>query len=146
MAKMPKEWRVYVRGNLEGEFRLFKPSLKRSKTAEAWHRRIGLGHSSMRDYALWGLILVGAAALGWRMLSLEAVPPPPHPSAWPAEIRARHQAAARSCDAARAAGLAPATRGYPGYWPHHDRDNDGVSCEWSLGAPGITLHTLRGGE
>jgi hypothetical protein len=41
----------------------------------------------------------------------------------------RHLAAAPDCKAARAADLAPAQRGEPGYWPMHDRDNDGIACE-----------------
>jgi hypothetical protein len=49
------------------------------------------------------------------------------------ETRHRHQAAARSCDASRALGLAPAMRGQPGYWPHLDADRDGVACEPWLG-------------
>ena len=48
---------------------------------------------------------------------------------WPAEVMARHRAAARNCNAARAVGLAPARRGEPGYYPQHDRDNDGIACE-----------------
>lgn len=35
----------------------------------------------------------------------------------------------RNCDAARAAGAAPLTRGEPGYRSGLDRDNDGVACE-----------------
>jgi hypothetical protein len=31
-----------------------------------------------------------------------------------------------------AVGLTPARRGQPGYWPKHDRDQDGWACEpWS---------------
>jgi hypothetical protein len=41
----------------------------------------------------------------------------------------RHIAAAPNCAAARAVGLAPAHRGEPGYWPSHDADKDGISCE-----------------
>ena len=45
------------------------------------------------------------------------------------ELAARHLLAVRNCDAARAAGLAPAHRGDAGYYQHHDRDNDGIACE-----------------
>ena len=45
------------------------------------------------------------------------------------ELAVRHLAAARDCDAARAAGLAPSLRGRPGYWAMHDRDGDGIACE-----------------
>ena len=34
-----------------------------------------------------------------------------------------------NCDAARAAGAAPLSRGEPGYRPALDRDSDGVACE-----------------
>lgn len=34
-----------------------------------------------------------------------------------------------NCDAARAAGAAPVTRGEPGYGSHLDRDGDGSGCE-----------------
>jgi beta-lactam-binding protein with PASTA domain len=35
----------------------------------------------------------------------------------------------KNCDAARAAGAAPISRGAPGYRPALDRDNDGIACE-----------------
>ena len=41
----------------------------------------------------------------------------------------RHILAFPNCSAARAVGLAPARRGQPGYWSHHDRDDDGIACE-----------------
>lgn len=50
-------------------------------------------------------------------------------SPWPANLTARHLAAAPNCNAARAVGLAPAMRGEPGYWPWLDADNDGIACE-----------------
>lgn len=99
-----------------------------------------------RHGILWSLILISVMVLGWRMLNREPLPQPPHPSTWPAEMKAKHMAARKSCEAARATGLAPATKGYPGYWPHLDADNDGVSCEWSFGTPGIWLRTLMGGS
>lgn len=48
---------------------------------------------------------------------------------WPPEIIFKHFAAFERCSAARAVGLAPAFRGQPGYWPHLDADQDGISCE-----------------
>ncbi|MEO3432375.1 excalibur calcium-binding domain-containing protein [Inquilinus sp. CAU 1745] len=52
-----------------------------------------------------------------------------------ASIRIRHIAAAPNCNAARAVGLAPSHRGQPGYYPSHDRDNDGTACEpWPANA------------
>jgi hypothetical protein len=50
-------------------------------------------------------------------------------SPWPAVTTIRHYIAKSNCDSARAMGLAPARRGQPGYWPSHDRDNDGIACE-----------------
>jgi Excalibur calcium-binding domain len=41
----------------------------------------------------------------------------------------RHMASWNNCDAARRVGLAPAPRGYAGYWESHDRDGDGIACE-----------------
>jgi excalibur calcium-binding domain-containing protein len=146
MAKLPKEWRVYARGDPDGEFRRYKALVTRRKNEEARRTSIHRMRRHLGQITLWCLILIGLGFLGWRMLTLKPLPPPPPPSAWPAEIRAKHMAASRSCDAARAAGLAPATRGYPGYWPHHDRDNDGVACEWSFGLPSISLRWLIGGE
>lgn len=46
---------------------------------------------------------------------------------WTIEIA--HAIAATNCASARMMGLAPAGRGKPGYWPHLDRDNDGIACE-----------------
>ncbi|WP_348637567.1 excalibur calcium-binding domain-containing protein [Bradyrhizobium sp. ISRA443] len=41
----------------------------------------------------------------------------------------RHIASVPNCGFARLVGLAPARRGGPGYWKHHDRDGDGIACE-----------------
>ena len=35
----------------------------------------------------------------------------------------------KNCSEARAAGVTPLYVGDPGYAPHLDRDNDGISCE-----------------
>ena len=50
-------------------------------------------------------------------------------SPWPTLLTLRHYGALPNCDAARTMGLAPANRGEPGYWPKHDRDQDGIACE-----------------
>ncbi|MDN4982213.1 excalibur calcium-binding domain-containing protein [Bradyrhizobium sp. WYCCWR 13022] len=50
-------------------------------------------------------------------------------SPWPATTTLRHIASAPNCEFARLVGLAPARRGEPGYWKHHDRDRDGIACE-----------------
>ena len=146
MAKLPKGWRVYVDSDPDGQLRRHKALITRHSIAEVQRRRVQLMRRISRPGILWGIILIGIAVLGWRMLNREPLPPPPHPSTWPAEMKAKHMAARKSCEAARATGLAPATKGYPGYWPHLDVDNDGVSCEWSFGTPGIWLRTLMGGS
>jgi hypothetical protein len=146
MAKLPKGWRVYGRGDPEGESRRYNALTAHHMAAKPQRGRILPMRRILRHGTLWSLILIGLVALGWRMLSREPLSPPPHPSVWPAEIRAKHRTARRSCDDARAVGLAPASKGYPGYWPHLDADNDGMSCEWSLGVPGISLRALMGGE
>jgi hypothetical protein len=141
MAKLPQGWRVYGRDDPDRKFRLTKGLVARYRATEV------LGWPlTLHRFGLWSLIVIGLIALGWRMLNREPPPPPPHPSTWSAEMRAKHQAARPSCDAARAAGLAAASKGYPGYWPHLDADNDGISCEWSLGIPSISLRTLIGGK
>jgi hypothetical protein len=48
---------------------------------------------------------------------------------WPLATTTRHFLAWPNCGAAREVGLAPAFRGTPGYWPHHDADKDGIACE-----------------
>nr|WP_080587007.1 excalibur calcium-binding domain-containing protein [Bradyrhizobium japonicum] len=60
-----------------------------------------------------------ASAIVWGLVS----------SPWPVTTTLRHIASAPNCDFARLVGLAPARRGEPGYWKHHDRDRDGVPCE-----------------
>nr|WP_082884907.1 excalibur calcium-binding domain-containing protein [Bradyrhizobium stylosanthis] len=50
-------------------------------------------------------------------------------SPWPIAATLRHIASAPNCGVARWVGLAPATRGQPGYWKHHDRGGDGIACE-----------------
>lgn len=51
------------------------------------------------------------------------------PSERASSSRPQPTGAFRNCDAARAAGAAPISRGEPGYGSHLDRDNDGIACE-----------------
>ncbi|MBR0756537.1 excalibur calcium-binding domain-containing protein [Bradyrhizobium jicamae] len=73
-------------------------------------------------------------------------------SSWPIATTLRHIASAPNCEFARLVGLAPARRGEPGYWKHHDRDGDGVACEpwppWrgSASPPTIAVATRIDGE
>jgi hypothetical protein len=66
---------------------------------------------------------LGAAFLGGMAVERHFQPP------WTFVGWVRHFLAAPSCEAARRVGLAPATRGTPGFWPRHDSDQDGIACE-----------------
>ena len=72
----------------------------------------------------WQIQLGALMAFALAALSLM-----PLVSPWPRLTFLRHIASGPNCDAARAAGLAPAKRGEPGYWSSHDADNDGIACE-----------------
>ena len=50
-------------------------------------------------------------------------------SPWPPLVTLKHIAALPTCAAARAVGLAPASKGEPGYWSIHDPDGNGTACE-----------------
>ncbi|ESR25921.1 excalibur calcium-binding domain-containing protein [Lutibaculum baratangense] len=56
-------------------------------------------------------------------------------SPWPPGVTVRHIVAAPSCERARMVRLAPALRGEPGYWDRHDRNGNGVACEYGLSSP-----------
>ena len=74
---------------------------------------------------IWSIVfltLIGSAIAGYVGWELYRSP-------WPVMTTLKHWRAAPNCTAARAAGLAPARRGEPGYYPKHDADNDGVACE-----------------
>jgi hypothetical protein len=64
-------------------------------------------------------------------------------SPWPLGLTLRHVAAAPNCPLARAAGLAPARRDEPGYWPNHDADWDGWSCEPAPQGRGIKWRVVH---
>lgn len=141
MARLPKEWRVYGRGDPDGEVRRSKALVEHHKTPETRLRLIRHVRRSLPQIVLWGLIVVGFGAIGLRMQNLD----PLHPSTWPVEIEAKHRVAGLSCEAAHVVGLAPSFRGYPGYWRHLDRDNDGIACETTLfGLIRMSLRTFLG--
>jgi hypothetical protein len=103
------------------DFRSYKALVARHKRAEKLRRYF-------RFTALTVLAAVGSFGLVWGMMMLKpwaTLSSRP----WSATMQASHIAAYPSCDAARAVGLAPSYKGQPGYWPQHDRDNDGVACE-----------------
>lgn len=66
------------------------------------------------------LAAIGVALLYWGFTSL---------TPWPLTAALKHLAAFPSCEAARAVGVAPASKGEPGYWQRHDADGDGTACE-----------------
>ncbi|MBV1799404.1 excalibur calcium-binding domain-containing protein [Siccirubricoccus sp. G192] len=100
-------------------------ALMRERNRAAWRRH----DTSLRRRRHWRRartflpIALTAAIAGAGLAWLTVVNP------WPVEVTVRHGLAFRNCDAARAAGLAPAKRGQPGYWKHLDADGDGISCE-----------------
>jgi hypothetical protein len=69
------------------------------------------------------LALVLGVGAGAAYLTVEALSP------GPILTLLKHVAAAEGCRTAHALGLTPAQRGEPGYWPHHDGDDDGIACE-----------------
>ena len=69
------------------------------------------------------LVVAGIAFLCWEVMS--------H-THWPFMTILKHIAAYPNCDAARAVGLAAASKGEPGYWQRHDADGDGQACEPQL--------------
>lgn len=125
MRKTPSPWSVQHSRDPEAELRRLKGRFQ--KVSNRYFRSLDR-RGSYRLAALAMLLAVGsfAATLGllvykpWSALGS---------SSWTAAMYATHIAAFPSCAAARLVGLAPAHRGQPGYWPQHDRDNDGISCE-----------------
>jgi hypothetical protein len=106
------------------------PLAARRRPRESWRPRwrpppLKPRYYGGRAYAL-GLVLLAALAVGSYLA-------PSRDRPWTHEEQRLHRAAAPNCDAARAVGLAPSVKGRPGYWPQHDRDGDGVSCEWWAG-------------
>ena len=89
--------------------------------AVAWHHERRMFVRGIRRR----LPVLATAAAAFALLFLALV----YLSPWPAMATLKHVAAFPNCDAARALGLAPARQGEPGYWPRHDRDNDGIACE-----------------
>lgn len=91
---------------------------RRFRAVSARHERV----SKQRQIILLVTATAGLAvalAVAWGLSS----------SPWPITTTLRHFASVPNCDFARLVGLAPARRGQPGYWKHHDRDGDGIACE-----------------
>ena len=117
MVALPKGWRVHHRRDPEVELRRLRRRFERvSRRAERRTRR-------RRWFRLARLAALAGVAGAGAYLAVASVSP------WPVDVTLRHLAAAPNCAAARAVDLAPSLRGAPGYWPTHDRDDDGVACE-----------------
>lgn len=76
----------------------------------------------LRWVGLIAVLSVGVIGFTFTMLQIARSP-------WPVGVTIRHGLSSPNCTAARIMGLAPATRGGPGYYPEHDRDKDGIACE-----------------
>jgi Excalibur calcium-binding domain. len=89
-------------------------------------RRLGRSLTRKTWRGLTGILAAGAALFALAQLS-----------PWPLQTTIRHLAASPNCQTARAVGLAPSSRGQPGYWPWLDADHDGIACEpWRTHARG----------
>lgn len=112
LRRHPKRWRHADARQAKLRARFERVS-RRTSSSRARGRRL----RPFRVPLLIVLVLAGIAAY-----RVSAGP-------WSVDLTLRHVAAAPNCDAARAVGLAPAARGEPGYYPRHDRDQDGWACE-----------------
>jgi hypothetical protein len=109
----PKEQRL---ARLQRRFRAITRPLERRDRRRRWVRA-----ATEVVHPLAVTIAVTGAILTWWLTTL--------PPSWSWKERLLHLAAAPSCAAARAAHLAPAMRGEPGYFVRHDADDDGIACE-----------------
>ncbi|WP_456725730.1 excalibur calcium-binding domain-containing protein [Bradyrhizobium sp. USDA 3397] len=96
---------------------------RRFRAVSARHDRTPKLRSARLRRAITALIAIAALLAAYPAISLLVSSP------WPVTTTLKHIASAPNCDFARLVGLAPARRGEPGYWQHHDRDGDGVACE-----------------
>lgn len=129
MKRSPEGHCVYTTSDPYEEFRRYKAFVAKHKKAQARGKRKLRLIRYLRTGAVLMIALAGALALGCGLWALKTHSVPPHPSTWSVSIQGMHMAASQGCDAAHAVGLAPAFKGRPGYWPHLDRDNDGIACE-----------------
>ena len=109
----PKEQRL---ARVQRRFRAITRPLERRERRRRWARAAA---DVVQPLAI--TLAVTGAILAWWLTTL--------PASWSWQERLLHLAAAPNCAAARAAGLAPARRGEPGYFVRHDADDDGIACE-----------------
>lgn len=126
MTKTPSPWSVHQGRDPEAELRSLKKRFE--KVSSRYFRRKEL-RRGYRFPLLVMLAAVGSFALTWAAIAYKPWTAFAGASTWSAMTMLKHIAAFPNCSAARAAGLAPAYRGQPGYWPQHDRDKDGWACE-----------------
>jgi hypothetical protein len=92
---------------------------------DSWRAPWRRWQRTRRWFSQWFVPALSGAALGTGALTF--IDLSERFGSW--DLAWRHMLSAPSCSVARAQGLAPALRGRPGYYEHHDRDGDGVACE-----------------
>jgi len=117
MKSLPRSWRVYEGRDPDREARRLK---KRFRDISRRYERALAFRRSIK----WLKLCLGTALLAvvltWASLRF---------GPWPPLETLKHLVALPSCGMADAVGLAPAYRGQPGYWQHHDDDGNGRTCE-----------------
>jgi hypothetical protein len=114
----PEIWPIH-NDSIAAETRLRKLKDGFERVSDRWDRPIKR-RKLYRAVMIAAIAATAGIALTWYFLT----------SPWPLIPTLKHLAAFPGCDAARFVGLAPAYRGQPGYWARHDRDRDGIACEW----------------
>lgn len=125
MRKTPSPWSVHQGRDPEAELRRLKSGFQ--KVSNRYFRKVKL-RRSYRFAALAVLVAISSFAATWGLLVYKPWTAFTS-SSWSAADMAKHIVAFPNCSAARLVGLAPAYKGQPGYWPQHDRDDDGWACE-----------------
>ena len=117
MTTEPHKRRTLGRPQAEAELARLN---RRFRSVSRRHERALLLRRLYRTLRWWALIALCIAGLAWGLTIY---------TGWPLPITLKHGAAFISRNAARHVGLAPASKGQPGYWAHNDADGDGVSCD-----------------
>ena len=113
MSARPHGWRVYQGGRPQ---RYRRPD----RTVRRLPEFVPVDRFRLKAYGvIAAFCLMGAGTLYYEFSTHK----------WDFWTTLRHAAAAPNCAAARRVGLAPARRGQPGYYLHHNRDQDGIACE-----------------
>jgi Excalibur calcium-binding domain len=93
---------------------------RRFRSVSRRHERVMALRRFSRAARWWVPIAAAIAILCWSLMDY---------TQWPLVAIVKHIAAFPHCQVAGAVGLAPAGKGQPGYWRHHDGDGDGIACE-----------------